>query len=124
VAGRVTSPRFIGRERELAALDAALTDARAGSPSGVLVSGEAGVGKSRLIAEFAATAGSDDALVLVGHCVEVAEGELPYAPIASALRAMARELDPGDLDAVLGPARAELGLIAPDLLSGAGGGGQ
>src|SRR4051812_39640813 len=118
MAARVTSPLFIGREGDLATLDAALTDAEGARSAAVLVSGEAGVGKSRLLAEFTVGASGRGARVLTGHCLEVAEGDLPYAPIAGALRVLATELDAGELDEVLGPARAELGLIVPDLLTG------
>ncbi len=51
MVGRVSSPRFIDRRRELAAIEAALATTRGGSGSVVFVGGEAGIGKSRLISE-------------------------------------------------------------------------
>ncbi|MEV4087236.1 ATP-binding protein, partial [Nonomuraea fuscirosea] len=64
------SPLFIGRARELAALGDALGRARAGASSTLLVGGEAGVGKTRLIRVFPARR-ADDARVLVGGCLEL-----------------------------------------------------
>ena len=82
------------------------------------VAGDAGVGKSRLVAEVAAEARADGVLVLIGHCVELAEGELPYAPVAGAVRALAAQLGPAELDVVLGTARGELARLAPVLGEG------
>ncbi|MDQ6822573.1 MAG: AAA family ATPase [Actinomycetota bacterium] len=87
----VSSPRFIGRREELGVLEAALARAERGEGSAVLVSGESGRGKSRLIGEFAARARATGATVLVGECLELAEGELPYAPIVGALRSLHHE---------------------------------
>ena len=87
----VSSPRFIGRREELAVLEAALTRAERGEGSVVLVSGESGMGKSRLIGDFVATARAAGAIALIGECLEFADGELPYAPIAGALRSLLHE---------------------------------
>ncbi|MBB5784692.1 helix-turn-helix transcriptional regulator [Nonomuraea jabiensis] len=84
------SPRFVGRARELAILGDALAGARAGASSAVLVGGEAGVGKTRLIKEF--TDRADDALVLVGGCLELGTEGLPFAPFTAVLRGLVREL--------------------------------
>ncbi|MEV4112850.1 AAA family ATPase [Nonomuraea sp. NPDC049695] len=84
------SPRFVGRARELAVLGDALTRARAGASSTVLVGGEAGVGKTRLIREF--TDRADDVLVLVGGCLELGTEGLPFAPFTAVLRGLVREL--------------------------------
>ncbi len=106
---------FVSREAELATLRSALERGAAGRTTTVLVTGDAGVGKSRLVAELAAGADAQGALVLMGNCVELAEGELPYAPVAGALRSMAAQLEPAALDDVLGPARAEMARLVPDL---------
>ena len=110
--------RLVSREPELAALRSALDRARAGRASVVLVAGDAGVGKSRLVAEVAAEARADGVLVLIGHCVELGEGELPYAPVAGAMRALAAQLPAGDLDTVLGTARGEVARLVPGLAEG------
>jgi len=57
-------------------------------------------------------------LVLVGNCVELGEGELPYAPVAGALLSMAAQLEPAALEDVLGPARSEVARLVPDLGEG------
>jgi DNA-binding CsgD family transcriptional regulator/tetratricopeptide (TPR) repeat protein len=114
VATRVTSSRLIGREPELAELEAALADAGAQRPSLAFVAGESGVGKSRLLAELERRARQAGARVIGGDCVELGDGELPYAPIVAALRPLARAGDPV-LDE-LGPAgRAELARLLPEL---------
>lgn len=87
----VSSPRFIGRREELGVLEAALARAERGEGSVVLVSGESGMGKSRLIGDFVSTARAAGAIALIGECVELADGELPYAPIAGALRSLLHE---------------------------------
>jgi ATP/maltotriose-dependent transcriptional regulator MalT len=89
---RVTgTPLFIGREAELGRLREALDRAAAGEPGVILVDGEAGVGKTRLVETFAATAESSGVRVLVGACVELGSEGLPLAPVISALRVPAQE---------------------------------
>ncbi len=103
VAPRVSSRRFVGREPQLAELLRVLDEAREGRAWVALVAGESGVGKTRLVDELAARARERGARVLSGDCVELADGELPYAPLIGALRPLIRSGDPA-LDAV----RAEL----------------
>jgi predicted ATPase len=66
MARRGTSPQFVGRAEELRELEAALDRARAGTASAVFVGGESGVGKTRLVDELTAGAGTR---VLAGECV-------------------------------------------------------
>jgi DNA-binding CsgD family transcriptional regulator/tetratricopeptide (TPR) repeat protein len=86
VVGRVTSERFVGREEYLEAL-------LAGAGGAVVISGDAGVGKSRLVAELERRSGEEGKLVLVGECLELTEGELPYAPVVAALAPVVRDAD-------------------------------
>ena len=81
MVGRVSSPRFVSRLDELGVLAAALARAQAGDGSLVLVSGDSGVGKSRLIAEAGFRARAAGAAMVTGECPDLAKGELPYAPI-------------------------------------------
>lgn len=68
-ARRVSSPSFVSRSAELVRLRAALARARSGAPALVVVGGEAGVGKTRLVSEFTNEVG-DGADILVGRCIE------------------------------------------------------
>jgi DNA-binding NarL/FixJ family response regulator len=85
----------------------------------VLVAGESGVGKSRLLAELTGSVQEDEALVLHGECIELGEGELPYAPIVGALRHLTRVVEPGTLNELPPAARNELGRLVPELAPGA-----
>ncbi|WP_202446715.1 MULTISPECIES: helix-turn-helix transcriptional regulator [Streptomycetaceae] len=80
------SPVFVGRDRELTVLRAALDRAGAGEPQALLVGGEAGVGKTRLLEEFLAAACASGAATAVGGCVEIGADGLPYQPVSGALR--------------------------------------
>jgi DNA-binding CsgD family transcriptional regulator/tetratricopeptide (TPR) repeat protein len=112
---RVSSPVLVGRAAELARLRAALAEAAAGRPATVVVAGEAGVGKTRLVTELAGEAGGDGVLTLVGGCLDVGDGTLPYAPVVEALRSLAAALPPEALAEVLGDARGELARLVPEL---------
>ncbi|WP_284699707.1 helix-turn-helix transcriptional regulator [Actinoplanes solisilvae] len=81
---------LVGREADLAALRDALKRARHAEPSTVLVGGEAGVGKTRLIEEFCRDLTGDRVRVLSGQCLELGEEGLPFAPFAGALRELVR----------------------------------
>src|SRR4051794_3869078 len=114
----LVSPGFVGRDAELAALTAALDAAVSGDPAVVLLSGEAGVGKTRLVeeaAERAGAAGAAGARVLAGSCIEMGGEGLPFGPLAHALRSLMRDTSPELLDAFIGPARPELAQVLPDL---------
>lgn len=111
----LVSPVFIGREQELAALLAALDQARSAEPGLVLIGGEAGVGKTRLVAELTRRAREADVRVLSGQCVELGAEGLPLAPLVDALRTLGRSTPQPALNALLGPARRELSRLLPDL---------
>ena len=85
MAPSLSSRVFAGRTSELGALAAALARAADGSPTVALVGGEAGIGKSRLLAEFAARAPEGNARVLWGHCAGLEEAAIPLLPIVTAL---------------------------------------
>jgi DNA-binding NarL/FixJ family response regulator len=108
---RVTSPEFVGRERELAGLVAGLERAADGRPSVALVSGESGIGKTRLVAELAGRARAQGAGVLTGECVDLGDAEMAYAPLVGALRG----LDGDVLNDALGGAAGGLAPLLPQL---------
>jgi predicted ATPase len=115
VVGRVASPRFVGRRAELDALRTVVNRAADGVGSVVLVGGEPGIGKSRLVAKLCAQARRDGVAVLIGECLPLGDGELPYAPIVSVLRSLARDLGIEELTVVAGSGHDELTRLAPDL---------
>ena len=112
--------RFIGRASELRRLEDAYDAVAAGASRTVVVGGEAGIGKTRLVTTFAAEASAGGAHVLTGACFEYGAGALPYHPFVSALRTLTRSVDPGRLPALLGPGRSELARLLPELGSIAG----
>jgi DNA-binding CsgD family transcriptional regulator/tetratricopeptide (TPR) repeat protein len=111
----VTAGRFVGRTEELAQLRELLARAANGQPQVAVIGGEAGIGKTRLTDQLADVANQQGARVLRGGCVPLGEEGLPFAPVTHALRGLADRLDPAELEAVVGPARAELGRLLPDL---------
>ena len=124
MAVRVSSPVLIGRSGEIGRLRASLQAAHEGHSSATLLAGEAGVGKTRVVAEITAIAQAEGAIVLVGGCIDLGEGSMPYAPVAEALRGLVRRADPEELDVVLGQGRAELARLVPDLGPVAGASGS
>jgi ATP/maltotriose-dependent transcriptional regulator MalT len=89
---KTVSPVFVGRALERAVLAEGLTAARGGAPQAVLIGGEAGVGKTRLVEEFLEQASRSGAVAAVGACVEVGADGLPFAPVSTVLRALYRQL--------------------------------
>jgi DNA-binding CsgD family transcriptional regulator/tetratricopeptide (TPR) repeat protein len=118
VARRLSSPTLIGRHQERAWLGDLLNDSRSDRTATILIGGEAGVGKTRLVTEFAERADADGWRVLVGHCLELGESGLPFAPIVEAFRGLPDLLDPDVLARVLGSGRAEIGNLVPSLAEG------
>ncbi|HEU4896020.1 MAG TPA: AAA family ATPase, partial [Actinomycetota bacterium] len=120
----LTSPTFVGRTEELARLAAAGDRAAGGTPTVVLVGGEAGVGKTRLVGEVLAAARAAGTTVLAGGCVELGGEGVPFAPLIEGLRGFVRELDePALTRLVPGQTRAELARLLPELSPAAGRGG-
>ena len=115
MGGRVASPTFVGRVEELELLEAARRWAADGEPAVVLVGGEAGIGKTRLVAELTARCGADGTRVLVGRCVPVGDGALPYAPIVEALRILLGDVGVAALRELVGPSWPELARVLPAL---------
>jgi DNA-binding CsgD family transcriptional regulator/tetratricopeptide (TPR) repeat protein len=118
VATRLSSPEFIGRSRERGLLRAALDSAIGGRARVVLVAGEAGIGKTRLLAETAAAARDREVLVLEGGSVDVGEGALPFGPLVEALRGLSRDCGPELVANLRGPSTAALGRLLPEFGDG------
>ena len=89
-------PVLIGRDAESGRLRSALRAAQSGIGTMVFLTGEAGIGKSRLASELAAEAQAGGATVLAGRAVP-ASGSIPYRPLTEALQQALRERTfPGD----------------------------
>jgi DNA-binding CsgD family transcriptional regulator/tetratricopeptide (TPR) repeat protein len=100
VRSHEVSPAFVGRESELSTLADACERARGGTPGAVLVGGEAGGGKTRLVGEFTARL-HGDVLVLAGGCLELSTAGFPYAPFTAALRQLVREAGAAEIAALM-----------------------
>jgi DNA-binding CsgD family transcriptional regulator len=109
MVGRRRTAVLVGRRAELDLLDAGLAAVRRGSGQIYLVSGDAGIGKSRLIEEFANR--NDDVRVFTGHCVNASTDALAYAPWSELLWYLVREVG---ADA-LGEQRAALSRFLPEI---------
>ena len=82
---------LIGRNDELARLTGMLDRAQEGNPRAVLIAGDAGVGKTRILTEAAAHAARTGMTVLTGHCVDLGDVGLPYLPFTEILGALAAD---------------------------------
>lgn len=106
---------LVGRDLELESLLHALERARRRESATVLVSGEAGVGKSRLVREFGQRAHEERARVLVGECVEFGQDGRPYAPFASIVRRLVRDVGVGRVLEWAGSTGDELVHLVPQM---------
>src|SRR5579871_5808959 len=114
---RGASPVLVGRAAEMAALEAALETVRRGEPAAMLIGGEAGMGKTRLIGEFTAVARDAGARVLTGACLELGADGLPFSPFTAMLRDFVRESGPGEIASLLsgsGRAAREQARLLPE----------
>jgi hypothetical protein len=105
---------FLGRDRELDQLLAGLEDTIRGSGGLYLISGEQGIGKSRLADELAARARHRGAQVLWGRCWE-AGGAPPYWPWIQAIRSYLGRVERGTLRSQLGQGAPDLAQMVPEL---------
>ena len=86
-----TSTPLVGRSTEMAALLSAVDDAKTRRAGAVLLSGDAGVGKTRLLDEVATGAHERGFGVLVGHCTDFGDAGLPYLPFTEIFGRLAGE---------------------------------
>ena len=113
VASR-TSPIVVGREEPLAELEAALDSAGRSEPRIVVLTGEPGIGKSRLLGELIARARDRGAVTAVSACVEVG-ADLPFLPLAGLVRRAVLGLPAVERAVVIGPAVDEVASLIPEL---------
>jgi DNA-binding CsgD family transcriptional regulator/tetratricopeptide (TPR) repeat protein len=111
VTSRVSCSELVGRAAELARLDAVLESiGESSGTSVVLIGGEAGIGKTRLITELCARARGSDYLTAVGACLPVEGRVLAYASPVGLLRDLERQLEGRAEAEALDPAMQALGL--------------
>jgi DNA-binding SARP family transcriptional activator len=108
-----TGSVFVGREAELACLRAHWMQVQGGARSAVVIGGEAGIGKTRLVSELARTAHREDARVLYGRCDQGLA--VPYQPFVEAIRSLLSTVDADELRRRLGGLAPELGRLLPEL---------
>src|SRR5215218_5947182 len=105
---------LVGRLPELKRLEEEVRQAAAGRGGTVLMAGDAGIGKTRLVTELGARARAGGAQLLVGRCIDLVGADVPYLPVAEAIRPLlARE----DIRKLLGSAR-ELRWLPPGMVLG------
>ena len=107
--------RFVGRDSERARLVRLWRRARHGQLVVALVVGEAGIGKSRLIAEFAIEVQQDGGHVHLGSCFE--DLGLPYEPFVQVIAAEAARVDDSELAERAGAGARMLAKVVPELAS-------
>ncbi len=112
---RILKAELVGREEEVRRLQRAYNQARNGQRRVVFISGEPGIGKTRLAREYTRWAEeTQHATVLWGYCYEMS-GLLPYQPIADAISTHARTCSPEQLRSMLGNSAVDLAKIAPEV---------
>jgi predicted ATPase len=116
---RPAARRFVGRAHELGQLRALVEQAVAGRPGVAVVSGDAGVGKTRLLEELATRSRAAGHTVLVGACVPFGDYALPYVPIVDALRALEATPDGASLLRAEAARRPVLSRLLPHRLDDA-----
>jgi DNA-binding CsgD family transcriptional regulator len=106
---------MFGRDAEMAALEALFDRASQGEPSAVVIAGEAGAGKSRLLREFAARV-DERAQIAVGRCVYLGAAPPAYGGILGVLRSLVERFGASTVWRAAGPGRSALLLLLPELI--------
>ena len=105
---------FVGRQRELAGLTAALDSSIAGRGRLVMLVGEPGIGKTRTAQELALEAQARGAQVIWGRCYEE-EGTPPFWPWVQVIRAYVERRDLDQLQAAMGAGASDIGELVPEI---------
>ena len=115
-AARATSRVMYGRQADLTRLEELFGEGLASRrPVLAVVEGEAGIGKTRTVSEFAVSAGARGADVLIGGCVDLTAEPLPYAPLAELLGDLVRRKGAAYVTSLAGPTGDELARLVPSL---------
>ena len=105
----MSPPTLVGRTRELAELEGVVERSRRGERAVAFLGGDAGIGKTRLVTALAERARAADVEVLLGGCLDLDVGGVPYAPVVEALADLVERLGPEEAQAALGPEAEHLG---------------
>lgn len=105
ISAPVYCRKFIGRSEHLDALRVRYGEAASGQGSAVLIAGEPGIGKTRLITEFCARIAAEGVAPAIAQCLPYAQS--PFAPVVSALRSLLAD----DAGAIRGLHRSQLSLL-------------
>jgi DNA-binding CsgD family transcriptional regulator/tetratricopeptide (TPR) repeat protein len=111
----VPRARLVGRARELGELRAALVGVRSGAGRTIVIAGEAGIGKTRLLDEL--TARAEGTTVVVGQCADSGSGPDPYSALTGILHGVVRAVGRETAVAAAGPAAGALSALAPQLFA-------
>jgi len=113
-APMVSAPSFVGREGEMALLDASLQDALGGTTRCVLLTGSPGLGKTRVAEELCARAREAGAHTWLGRCTEV-EGVPAFWPFTQILREAVRDRGAARVRALMGREAADIAAAVSEL---------
>jgi DNA-binding CsgD family transcriptional regulator len=113
--GRSDENQVIGRTAELGTAGDALRRALEGAPTVLVIGGEAGIGRTRVVEAVAADARGLGFLVSTGGCLRMDAGAMPYAAIVEALRGLVRLGEPAMVASSLGGYRREIARLLPEV---------
>jgi DNA-binding CsgD family transcriptional regulator/tetratricopeptide (TPR) repeat protein len=113
--GERWSANFVGRGEELERLSASFDNAMSGRASAVVVGGESGVGKTRLITEFLESVRRQGGSVVSGCCMHCGEGGLPYWPFIEGIRGLVRDRGATAVSRMVEAFQRELAWLLPEL---------
>jgi DNA-binding SARP family transcriptional activator len=112
---RILQAELVGREEEISLMQRALKQVQNGQRRVVFISGEPGIGKTRIARDFTHWCEeSQQATVLWGYCYEMS-GLLPYQPIVDAINAHVQICSPEKLRSMLGASASDLAKIVPEI---------
>ena len=112
---RILQAELVGREEEISSLRRAFKQVQHGQRRVVFISGEPGIGKTRIARDFTHWCKeSQHATILWGYCYEMS-GQLPYQPIVDAINAHAQTCSPEKLRSMLGTSASDLAKIVPEI---------